>query len=69
MKGYVRISSWWYEIAHCVVSTEYTGTRASVVRRAGVGSERYQVDGESRPLSKMGSVYIGRVGVGGRTYT
>ena len=26
MKGYVRISSGWYEIAHCVVSTEDTGT-------------------------------------------
>ena len=39
MKGYVRISSGWYEIAHCVVSTEDTETRASAVRRAGVGSE------------------------------
>ena len=58
MKGYVCISSGWYEIAHCVVSTEYTGTRASAVRRAGVGSERYHVGGKSRPLSKVGSLAV-----------
>ena len=58
MKGYICISSGWYEIARCAVSTEYTGTRVSAVRRAGVGSERYRVGGEIRPLTKVGSLAV-----------